>query len=102
MSSGFQVVIADLQQASATFRAESQTFAAIMPMSCPALPDGGDGAFDQSLSSLMQALDLLHLQIAGSIDNHAKKLQAAHDNYQHTEESLTQLCGQIMDPSKIN
>jgi hypothetical protein len=30
------------------------------------------------------------------------KLKKAHDNYAHTEESLTQLCNQISSPAKIN
>lgn len=101
MSDGFQVVIADLQRASATFDTESKTFAAIMPMDCPATPDGGDAAFDGSLRSVMEAVCLLHLQIAGAIGIHAGKLRQAHDIYQHREESLTELCQQITDPGKI-
>jgi hypothetical protein len=99
--SGFQVVISDLQQAASTFHTEAQAFKAIMPVGCPALPDGGGGGFDGSLESMVEALCLLHLQISGDIDNHGSKLQKAHDTYAHDEESLSQLCNQISDPDKI-
>ncbi|HKB29329.1 MAG TPA: DUF6317 family protein [Streptosporangiaceae bacterium] len=101
MSGGFQVVVADLQQAASAFHAEAKTFAAIMPATCPALPDGGDAGFDGSLRSVVDAVCLLHLQIAGSIDNHGTRLQTAHDRYGRNEESLGRLCGQITDPATI-
>ena len=91
MSAGFQVVISDLQDAAAAFHAEAKTFLAIMPDACPALPDGGSGAFNESLGA-----------VVGDIDNNGSKLQTAHDRYQHTEESLTTLAQQISDPGQIS
>jgi hypothetical protein len=102
MSSGFQVVMADLQQASATFTAEGNTFVGIMPDACPALPSGGSAGFDGSLSTVVDAICLLHMQIGGDIQDNGVKLQKAHDNYSRTEESLTTLADQISDPSKIS
>jgi hypothetical protein len=101
MSDGFQVVMADLQAASAAFHSEAKTFLAVMPNAAPALPDGGSGAFNESLSAVVNAACLLHLQIGGDIDDNGTKLQTAHDRYQHTEESLTTLSQQISDPAKI-
>lgn len=101
VSNGFQVVMADLQQAARTFETESQAFAAIMPEARPVPPDGGSSAIDQSLGAIMETIDLLHLQIAGTIKEHATKLRQAHDTYARTEESLTKLCSQISDPGKI-
>ena len=102
MSAGFQVVISDLQDAAAAFHAEAKTFLAIMPDACPALPDGGSGAFNESLGAVVEMAGLLHLQIGGDIDNNGSKLQTAHDRYQHTEESLTTLAQQISDPGQIS
>jgi hypothetical protein len=102
MSSGFQVVMSDLQAAAQTFTAEGNTFVGIMPNACPALPDGGSGGFNQSLSSVVDAICLLHLQVGGDIQDNGGKLQTAHDNYAHTEESLTTLATQISDPGKIH
>jgi Family of unknown function (DUF6317) len=102
MSGGFQVVMSDLQDAAATFHSEAKTFLAIMPDDCPVLPDGGSAAFNKSLSAVVEAACLLHLQIGGDMDSTGSKLQTAHDRYQHTEESLTTLAQQISDPSKIS
>jgi hypothetical protein len=99
---GFQVVISDLLDASATFGSEAATFKAIMPADGPPCPDGGDGAFDQSLQAMVQMISALQLQTAGVIESDSEKLRTAHDNYAKTEESLTQLCNQIMSPSRIN
>ncbi len=99
---GFQVVMSDLLDASATFRTEAATYKAIMPDDGPACPDGGDGAFNQSLQAVVQMIGALHLQASGVMDVDSAKLKKAHDNYAHTEESLTQLCNQISSPLKIN
>ena len=102
MSGGFQVVMSDLQAAAETFTSEGNTFVGIMPNGCPALPSGGSGGFDKSLSAVVDAICLLHLQVGGDIQDNGGKLQTAHNNYAHTEESLTTLSTQISDPGKIH
>lgn len=103
MSAGsFQVVLSDLQSAAETFTSEGGTFVNIMPNACPSLPDGGSGGVNQSLSAVVDAICLLHLQVGGDIQDNGGKLQTAHNNYAHTEESLTQLSTQISDPSKVH
>jgi hypothetical protein len=99
---GFQVVMADLQSAASTFHTEAATFQAIMPDACTSLPDGGSGAFNQSLNAVVETLTLVHMQIGADIDDNGTKLQTAHDRYQHTEESLTQLAQQVSDPAQIH
>ncbi|HEY3608233.1 MAG TPA: DUF6317 family protein [Pseudonocardiaceae bacterium] len=101
MSGGYGVVMGDLQNAASTFHTESGIFKQIMPMAPAAPPSSGSGAFDGSLGSLVDAIGLLHLQIAGDMADNGVKLQQAHDNYQHTDETLNQLFGQIADPGKI-
>ncbi len=98
---GFQVVMSDLQSAAATFHSEAATFQAIMPDGGTALPDGGSAAFNESLNAVVGTLTAAHMQIGADIDDNGTKLQTAHDRYQHTEESLTQLAQQISDPAKI-
>ena len=73
-----------------------------MPADGPTCPDGGDGAFNQSLQVVVQMIGALHLQAAGVIEADSAKLRKAHDTYAHTEESLTQLCNQISSPLKIS
>ena len=101
MSGGYEVVMGDLQDAASTFHTESGIFKQIMPMTPATPPSSGSGAFDGSLGSLVNAIGLLHLQISGDIEDNSVKLQKAHDNYQHTDETLNQLFGQIADPGKI-
>ena len=51
---------------------------------------------------MVETLTLVHMQIGADIDDNGTKLQTAHDRYQHTEESLTQLAQQISDPAQIH
>ncbi|HTU72484.1 MAG TPA: DUF6317 family protein [Trebonia sp.] len=99
---GYQVVMADLLDASGTFGAEAATYKAIMPAGGPACPDGGDGAFNQSLQAVIELIGALHLQAAGVMEVDSAKLRKAHDTYARTEEDLTQLCKQISSPAQIS
>jgi hypothetical protein len=62
MSDGFQVVMDDLLALSRTFRAEAGTCKAIMPDDGPACPDGGDGAVNDIMRAVTEAVGLAHLQ----------------------------------------
>jgi hypothetical protein len=95
LSDGFQVVMSDLQGMASTFRAEAQTFQTIMPKSPSGIPDSGSAAFNGSLSAVVQLATLAHVQIGADIEDNGSKLQTAHDRYQHTEESLTELARQV-------
>jgi hypothetical protein len=99
---GYQVVMADLLDASSTFGTEAAVYKAIMPAEGPACPDGGDGALDQALAAVIELIGALHLQAAGVMESDSAKLRKAHDTYAHTEETLTQLCSQISSPAKIS
>lgn len=95
MSSGFQVVMSDLLDMASTFRSEAQTFQAIMPKSPSGIPDGGSAAFNGSLSAVVQLAALAHVQIGADMEDNGSKLQTAHDRYQYTEETLTELARQV-------
>jgi hypothetical protein len=95
MSGWFQVVLSDLREMAATFHSEAQTFQSVMPKSPAGLPDGGSAAFNDSLNSVVQLAALAHLQIGADIEDNGTKLQAAHDRYQHNEESLITLARQV-------
>lgn len=98
---GFQVVMGDLLDASDTFRTEAATFRGIMPAAGPPCPNAGGGGVDGSLQAVLNLIGAAHLQAAGVMENDSAKLRTAHGNYASSEESLTQLCGQISDPAKI-
>jgi hypothetical protein len=76
---GFQVVLSELADTATVFDRQSDTFEAIMPNGGPAVP----------------LLGALHQQMSAVIANHGAKLSAAHDNYEHTEETLTELIHNI-------
>lgn len=96
MSGGsFQVVLSDLQSMAGTFTNEAGTFQGIMPQQPSGLPDGGSGAFNESLSATVGLACLAHLQIGADIGDNGSKLQTAHDHYQQNEVSLTQLAQQL-------
>jgi hypothetical protein len=92
---GYQVVMSDLQDMAGTFQTEAGTFQSIMPQTPSGLPDGGSAAFNESLSATVGLACLAHLQIGGDISDNGTKLQTAHDHYQSTEESMTQLAQQV-------
>jgi hypothetical protein len=93
--------MSDLLTAAATFGAEATAYRAIIPVGGPPCPDGGDTAVNQSLSAVVQLIAALHLQAAGVIEADSGKLRQAHDTYANTEDSLTELCRQIISPSKF-
>ena len=94
-------VRADLLAASATFHTEAGTLKAVVPVDGPPCPDGGDAALNQNLKVVLEMIGTLNLQASGVIDSDSAKLKTAHDRYASTETSLTQLCTEINDPSKI-
>jgi Family of unknown function (DUF6317) len=92
---GFQVVVADLRDASGAFGREAGEFQAIMPESGPACPDSGDGALNQILGVTLDGVGLLHMLFAGVVDDHAGKLDTAAMKYADNEVSLAQVCTQL-------
>jgi Family of unknown function (DUF6317) len=92
---GFQVVLSDLDGMARCFRREAGAFEAIMPTDGPPCPDAGGADVDAAMRAATQLLGLLHRQLAAVIGEHGRKLQAAHDNYERTETSLTRLAADL-------
>jgi hypothetical protein len=92
---GFQVVLSDLQSLAAVFRHESAALEGIMPGDGPPCPDAGGADVDAAMRATVQLLGLLHQQLAVVIGEHGRKLQAAYDNYEHTETSLARMADQL-------
>jgi hypothetical protein len=101
MAEGFGVTMADLPQAADTFRAEGQTFEAIMPDSGPATVDGGSSEFDGALSEVLGAIGGLHTQLGGIIGQHADKLQATYREYRDAEDAIVRETEAIATPSRL-
>lgn len=102
MSSSFSVVLGDVAATAEVFADESETFKAIMPNQGAACPDGGDASVDETLRTVITAVGLLHLQIAGAISDHADKLRFVHDNYEHTDIGVQQLLQDLQKQAGIS
>ena len=92
---GFQVVLSALADTATVFDHQSDTFEAIMPNGGPAVPDGGSGDVDSAMDAAVKLIGALHQQMSAVIANHGAKLSAAHDNYERSEETITQLINNI-------
>lgn len=101
MSSGYQVVMSDLASMASAFKRESTAFDAIMPADGPPCPDGGSGDINQAMRGAVQLLGILHKQMSEVIGQHGTRLQSAHDNYSHTETSLTRLSTLISNSDAV-
>lgn len=102
MSDSFSVVLGDIAATAKVFTDESDTFKAIMPDEGPGYPDGGDASVDGVLHTVISAVGLLHLQIAGAIGDHASKLSSVHDNYEKTDISVQQLLQDLQRQANIS
>ena len=98
---GFQVILSELADTATVFNRQSDTFEAIMPNGGPAVPDGGSGDVDAAMDAAVKLLGALHQQMSAVIANHGAKLSAAHDNYERSEENLTQLIHDIGIQGKV-
>lgn len=95
MSSGYQVVMADLQAAAGVYAAESKTLSGAVPPDGPGAADGGDGTVNEAMRNALRAAGLVTHQLADVIDTHAGKLHSMYGRYHGTEESLSELIGQL-------
>jgi len=96
VSGRFQVVLSDLESMAGAFRRESRTIEAIMPDNGPPCPYGGGADIDAAMHAALLLLGVLHQRLAAVIGVHGRNLQAAHDNYEKTETSLTQMAAELI------
>lgn len=96
VSGGFQVVLTDLESMAGVFQRESASFEAIMPVDGPPCPDGGSADIDAAMQAAVLLLGVLHQRLAALIGENGRKLQAAHQNYEKTETSLTEMAAELI------
>ena len=101
MSDGFQITMTDLLQAARVFRAEGQTFEAIMPDGGPASVDGGSAEFNGALAEVLGAIGGMHTQLAGIIGQYADKLEAAYRTYRDAEDAIVRESEAIAIPGQV-
>jgi hypothetical protein len=101
VSESFSTALSQIAALANKFSTESETFNAVMPASGPPAVDAGQDAVNESLSTLLETVGALHVQLAAIISTHGSKLQQAHDRYQNTEESITKLCTDLTSSAKL-
>jgi hypothetical protein len=97
VTSGFQVVLADLRRAAGAFGTESVTFWGIMPPDGPESVSGGCAEFDGALAQVLEAIGGRHTELAAAIAGHGRKLREAYKNYRNAEETVGYMVDRIMD-----
>jgi hypothetical protein len=93
---GFSVVLSDLEAAASAFTSESKTLGGLIPAGGPPVPDGGSGAIDSAMHSVVSKIGQLNQALSQAMAAHGRKLSTAHANYTVTEGSLTQLSQQLL------
>jgi|SRR5579875_481486 len=88
---GFSVVMSALQSTAKAFDSESKTLAGLVPAGGPSVPDGGNGAIDGAMHSVVSRIGELNQALSKAMAAHGQKLDTAYSNYSHTELTLTQL-----------
>lgn len=82
---GYEVVLGDLRSMASTFHNEADSYKGLKDKVSPHPADTGDGNLNNVLKSVMETLDVLHSQMATSIQDHGDKLKTTHDSYQRRE-----------------
>jgi hypothetical protein len=87
---GFTVVLSALQSTADAFDSESKKLAGLVPAGGPPVPDGGNGAIDGAMHSVVSRIAELNQALAQAMAAHGQKLSTAYSNYSHTEMTLAQ------------
>ncbi|MGB6164516.1 MAG: DUF6317 family protein [Pseudonocardiaceae bacterium] len=83
--SGFSVVLDDVSAMASTFYSEADIYRDLKSKVTPPTADTGDGALNGVLKAVMETLDVLHTNMATTIEDHGDKLKAARDVYAKQE-----------------
>lgn len=95
MSSGYEVVMADLRTMARTFDTESRTLSAVGSGAGEHAPDGGGPAVNEALAGALQAARMTTSQLGAVVGDHGRKLDGAYREYHDAEESSARLCRQL-------
>jgi hypothetical protein len=88
---GFTVVMSALQSTANAFNSEAKTLGGLVPAGGPSVPDGGNGAIDGAMHSVVSKIAECNQALSKAMGAHGQKLSTAYGNYSKTEMSLTQL-----------
>lgn len=79
------MVLGDLNSLAGAFRGESASYRSLRDKVSPHPADTGDATLNNVLGAVVETLDLLHTQMATSIEDHGDELKAVRDSYSQRE-----------------
>jgi hypothetical protein len=88
---GFQVTMADLEQAASAFSTRAHAFSGTMPARGPVSADGGSWVINDALSLVLGTVGLLHEQMTATISQDGSNLRATCAQYQRAEDTITRV-----------
>ncbi len=101
MSEEIRVVYADILKASNVFKSSGKEYADIVPSDIGAIPQVTEGSLGQAISSVLEAIEVMHDALGSSMQTHGDKLKYVYDTYRNTEDDVNDLLGRIDDPESI-
>ncbi|MFB4308700.1 DUF6317 family protein [Actinomadura sp. GTD37] len=101
MSKEIGVVYADILKTSTLFKDSGKKYADIVPESIGAVPKVTEGSLESAISSVLNAVEVMHDALGSSMQAHGDKLKYVHDRYRKTEDDLNDLLDRIDDPDNI-
>jgi hypothetical protein len=101
MSNGIQVVYEDILKASGVFKDNGKRYADIVPNDIGTVPRVTEGSLEQAISSVLDAIEVMHDALGSSMRTHGDKLKYVHDTYRNTEDDVMDLLDRIDDPEGI-
>ncbi|MFG2017223.1 DUF6317 family protein [Actinomadura geliboluensis] len=101
MSKEIKVVYADILKSSGVFKENGKKFADIVPAKIGAVPKVTEGSLENAISSVLDAIEVMHDALGSSMQSHGDKLKYVHDKYRKTEDDIDDLLARIDDPENI-
>lgn len=101
MSKEIEVVYADILKTSGVFKDGGKRYADIVPEKIAAVPKVTEGSLGDAISSVLNAIEVMHDALGSSMQTHGDKLKYVHDTYRKTEDDVKELLERIDDPDGI-
>ena len=96
MSEEIRVVYADILKASNVFKSSGKEYADIVPSDIGAIPQVTEGSLGQAISSVLEAIEVMHDALGSSMQTHGDKLQHVDDTIGTPRTTLTTSWAELM------
>lgn len=101
MTKEIRVVYDDILKSSGVFKGCGKRYADIVPNDIGSSPKVTEGSLESAISSVLEAIEVMHDALGSSMQTHGDKLKYVHDTYRTTEDDVNDLLDRIDDPEGI-